>query len=288
MGKTAFSGPVVGSSDANAGSLDGLPLELQSRSQWVSYFNDFNDNDVDFGIGLTGGIDIGTSWSLNQVSGGGSARIGILEAEGAARGYLVLDCPANLDGPIVQRDGSLTANLFGGGVNPAAAVSGTSVSTEFVFASRFAIQDVSAQGVFVGLAELNGSSAVIGTPTGAITSDTHIGFSQAAGDAGALIFSVSGDTDTTADSITGTSVIGSPLTDGEFIEIAVRGKGLNQYEAFVKQGGEKKRWSRIGGGTSTTSWDAQMLITLANLGAGTGDDLLVDYVYLATKRDLLV
>lgn len=280
MGKTAFSGPVVGDSSALAGALTGIPLELQERSDWVSYFNDFNT--------LTGNDVANADFSVNQVSGGGSARIGILAAEGADRGYLVLDCPTNLDGPIVQWDWSIATGLAGTGITPAAAVSGTSVASEFLFAARFAIQDVSTQGMFVGLAELNASSPVIGTPSGAITSDTHIGFSQASGDAGAIIFSVSGDTDTTADSITGTDVMGSPLTDGEFIEVAVRGKGLNKYEAFIKLGGASARWRKIGGGTSTTDWDAQMLITAANLGAAAGDDLLIDYVYLATKRDLLV
>jgi len=279
MGKTGFSGPILGSSDAYAGAIADLPLDLQGHSQWVTYFNDFNT--------LTGNDITNADFSVNQVSSGGSARIGILEAEGAGRGYLVLDCPADNDGPIAQWDWSIGANLAGTGVNPAAAVAGTSVATEFVFASRFAIQDVSAQGMFVGLAELNASSAVIATPEGAITSDTHIGFSQSDADAGAIIFSVSGDTDTTADSITGTNVMGTALTDGEFVEVAVRGRGLNQYSAYVKKGGAKARWRKIGEGTSTTSWDAQMLITLANLGGGTGDDLLVDYVYLANKRDLL-
>ena len=280
MGKTAFSGPVVGSSDAFGGAIEGLPLDLQARSQWVTYFNEFND--------LTANDITTADLSVTQVSGGGTVRIGILAAEGADRGYLVLDCPADEDGPIAQWDWSIAAGLAGTGVTPAAAVAGTSVASEFVFASRFAIQDVSAQGIFVGLAEINSGSAVIATPEGAITSDTHIGFSQSDADAGAIIFSVSGDTDTTADSITGTNVIGTPLTDGEFIEVAVRGKGVNKYEAFVKVGGAGARWRKIGGGTATTSWDAQMLITLANLGGGVGDDLLVDYVYLATKRDLLV
>ncbi len=281
MGRTSFSGPILGDSDSNAGSLNGIPLDFQSRSQWVTYFNDFND--------LTANDMTTADFSLTQYSGGGSARIGILAAEGADRGYLVLDVPAGTDdGPVVQWDWSIADGLAGTGVTPAAAVAGTSVASEFFFATRFAIQDVSAQSFFVGLAELDGTSPVLVDAASGVTSDTHIGFSQASGDAGAIIFSVSGDTDTTADSITGTSVIPGPLADGEFIEVAVRGKGVNQYEAFVKQGGANKRWSRIGGGVSTTDWNNQMLITAATTGAGTGDDLLIDYVYLTVKRDLLV
>jgi hypothetical protein len=278
---TSFKGPIYGSADANGGALAGLPLDFQVRSEWVTYFNDFGE--------LTANDMTTADWSVTQVSSGGAIRIGILAAEGGDIGALVLDCPANEDGPIAQLDNSIATGLVGlPAITPAAAVAGTSVASEFFFASRFNMATVANQGIFVGMAEINSNSAIIATPEGAITSDTHIGFSQSDADAGALIFSAAGDADTTANSITGTDVLGSPLVDDEWIEVAVRGKGVNLFEAWVKRGGAGARWRRIGGGTLNQDWNAQMLVSLANLGGAAGDDLIVDYVYFQSRRDLLV
>ena len=269
MAKTAFRGPLLGSSASMAGALENAPIDLLARTQWVTYFNDFTEEDADY--------DTTADWSLTQVSAGGSASI-----IDSPLGILQLDCPADEDGPIVQLDKSATAGNASIGVTPADRVVGTSVNTEAVFASRFRMLDVSAQGIFVGLAELNGSSAVRATPQGAITSDTHIGFAQADSDAGSIYFTVAGNDDTAA--VTETGILSTALADSGWIEVAVRAVGTDKYFGYIRKPGGN--WQEVAKGTLSTGWDAQMLITLANIGGGTGDDLDVDYVMLAVKRDL--
>jgi hypothetical protein len=278
MGKTAFSGPILGNADSLAGGLTGAPIGTFGRTQWVSYFNDFTEQDVDYGVFLAAGVDVAKDWSLTQVSGGGSASV-LLDATTADIGVLRLDCPASADGPIVQLDGSTTAGKAPLGVTPAAAVTGTSVASDAIFVSRYRVQDVSAQGTFVGLAELNGTSAVIATAGGGITSDTHIGFHHDS--SGVVVFTVAGDDDTAA--VTTTS---STLTDGDWVEVACRATGTNRYAGYIRTEGSS--WSKITEGVLAAGnvWDAQMLITLANIGGGTGDDLDVDYVALHVRRDL--
>ena len=274
---THYRGPLLGDRDSMAGFLSDAPIEFFGKQIWQVYFNDFVDNDFDYD-------DSGVFWTLTQVSVGGSASI--ITVANSDTGVLRLDCPANLDGPIIQVDSGATAGLASMGVTPTDATSSVAAS-DAIFMSRFRILDVSAQGVFVGLAELNVTSAVIGTPSGAITSDTHIGFSQATTDAGAIIFSVAGDDDTAAVSKTGTDVIPSALADGEWIEVAVRATGTTGYKAYVKGGGREARWREIANGSLSAGWDAQMLISMANLGSGTGDDLDVDYVMFAQRRDMI-
>jgi len=265
--------PHLGSDSAFAGALENIPLEIANNSDWSVYFNDFTNIDNDY---VTT-----TDWSLTQVSAGGSASV-LVDAGTADIGVLRLDCPADEDGPILQYDGSGAAGTSPLGVTPAAAVAGTSIASDAVFGARFRVLDVSAQGIFVGLAELNGSSAVIATPEGAITSDTHIGFSKTDADVGSLTFTASGDADTTADTTTGVAT----LTDSSWIEVACRATGVNRARGYVRLPGQNTGWKQVADVAMTTDWDAQMLITLANIGAGTGDDLDIDYVWLAVRREL--
>lgn len=279
MGTTRFSGPILGSTDSMAGALEDAPIGVYANTQWVEYFNDFNLIDADY--------IVTTDWSLTQVSSGGSATV--LVGANADTGMLRLDCPADNDGPIIQLDGSAAAGSAPLGITPTAATAGSAAATDTIFASRFRMLDASAQGIFVGLAELNATSAIRATPEGAITSDTHLGFAQADSDAGAIYFTVAGDADGDAVTVTGTSVIPDALADSEWIEVAVRATGTDRYRGYVREGGSAGRWRKIADGTlaSGNTWDAQMLISLANLGGGTGDDLDVDYVYFAQKRDLI-
>ena len=276
MGVSRFSGPILGSSESMAGALEDAPIGAFANTQWVEYFNDFSLLDADY--------DTTTDWSLTQVSGGGSAAI-IKTVASSDVGILRLDCPADNDGPIIQVDGSVAAGLSPLGITPTAATAGSAAATDAIFASRFRMLDVSGQGIFVGLAELNATSAIRATPEGAITSDTHLGFAQADSDSGAIYFTVAGDDDTAA--TTDTSVIPSALADSEWVEVAVRATGTDRYRGYVRSGGQNAKWNKVADGTLSTGWDVQMLISLANIGGGAGDDLDVDYVYFAQKRDLI-
>ena len=268
---TSFKGPILGNADSMAGALSGAPVGLFADSRWGVYFNDFNHAGIDY-------VESIGQWTATPVSFGGTALI----VEGNDNGILRLDCPNNLDGPIVQFDSEAAAGLSILGVTPTAG-SATASESDALFVSRFRISNVLTEGIFVGLAELNASSPVIGTPGGAITSDTHIGFSQAAGDNGSLIFSAAGSVAAAAEATT--SVV--TLANLEWVDIAVRARGTGHYAGYVKKGGQNSNWAKVAEGTLASPWNAQMLITFANLGAGTGDDLDIDYCSLSVKRDLI-
>ena len=270
-----YQGPLLGSNRAVGGALADAPLELASRPDWFVYENDFTQIEQDYLAT--------TDWSLTQVSAGGSASI--LAATGASEtGILRLDCPANLDGPIVQLDGSAAAGLSPLGFTPSAS-SATALPSECYFAARFAIQDVSAQGTFVGLAELNSQTAVIATPTGGITSDTHCGFHTDS--SGTLIFTAAGADDTAA--VTVADCLITDLTDGDYVEVAMRLIGTTTAEGYVREVNTayNEPWRKVGTLTTAAAWANQMLITFANLGGGTGDDLDIDYVGMAVRRNLV-
>lgn len=262
--------PVGGAEKALGGALEDIPLEMSGRSPWSQYFNDFQMVDLDYVVT--------TDWSLTQVTSG-SASI-LVDTATADIGVLRLDVTTADQGPIIQLDSSGTAGQATVGVTPAAAVASTSIASDAMMFARFRILDVSAQGTFVGLAELNGTSAVIATAAGGITSDTHIGFHTDA--SGVLVFTASGDTDTTAD----TTTTSHTLVDSEWVEVAVRARGVNRATGWVRRDGQNTDWEQVADITTTTSWDAQMLLTLANLGGGAGDDLDVDYVGFAVRREL--
>lgn len=270
---THFQGPILGSDRSMGGALEDAPVDVFARTQWVSYFNDFTRVDIDY---VTT-----TDWSLTQVSGGGSASLIPLD-----QGILRLDCPADEDGPIIQFDSSQAAGLGMMGITPAAAVANTSEATDAVFAARFRITDVSASGIFVGLAELNSESAIIATPEGGITSDTHAGFAQTDANAGAIIFTATGAAAAAATTVTGTNVIPNALADNEYIEVAVRVTGTTRTRGYVREGGT--RWRQIADFDVSAAFANQMLVSFANIGGAAGDDLDIDYVYFAAKRDLII
>jgi len=271
MSDTSFRGPVYGNQSSMAGALDGVPLDLFAKTKWVSYFNDFILRDSEY--------DETTDWQLTQVSLGGSASIvaGLYDF-----GALRLDCPANLDGPIVQLDSGASASPGTIGVRPVAGTSTVS-ATDAVFASRFKMRNVSGSGIFVGLAELQGTSPVMATPTGGVTSENHIGFSQISTDNGSLTFTVTGNS---ATAVTTPNVI--TIVDDEWIEVAVRARGIGHYSAYINTAGNGNGWTKVADGqlASGSTWESlQMMITLVNIGSAANDDLDIDYVMFSTKRD---
>jgi hypothetical protein len=274
MGKTAFSGPVLGNADSLGGAGINLPIEIINLSDnWSVYFNDFNKKS-----------DYSTDdFTVTQVGATGTVTVE-LDA-------LRLDVTTDDDGAQVQLDGSVATGLAPIGHTPTAAVADTSAAAQTVFGARFKIMDVSASGIFVGLAELiSGGSGILADSSSSVTSDTHVGFSQQDSDNGAIIFSAAGDDDTAADEVNGTDVMSTPLLDGIWVEVAIRMTGAAQYEAWVKtQASTTLKYNKIASGTiADSNWDKQLLPTFACLGAATTDDLWIDYVFVASKRNLLI
>jgi len=256
-----------------AGALEDAPIELFGRSQWITFFDDFKEVDQDYSIT--------NDWRITQLTSGSAS---ILLSE---NGWLRLDVSVLNQGPIVQLDSNATAGNGNIAITPAAAVVDTSIDSEAIFASRFRIMDVSASTIFVGLAELNATSALLTTNRAVLTtSDNHAGFHQINSDVGALRFTAAGTSAGSALSITGTDVLQNPLTDGQIVEVAIRVIGTHRAIGYVRTQGTHNRWQKIGVIHTTNPWDDQMLISFGNVGAGAGDDLEIDYVFFATKRDL--
>jgi hypothetical protein len=274
MGKTSFSGPVMGSSDSMGGAMVGAPIELLGRTKWVTYFNDFLIDPSDY--------DVNDSWSPTTFTAGVQEISAAYDDSGV--GILRLDGGAGANqGVVTQLDGSGAVGKAPFGYDPSAGTSGTSVPSEAVFASRFRIKDADKSSVFIGLAELHATSNVLLTNVNTLTaSDNHIGFHQIATDAGAIRFSTAGTA--VANLVTDTSVLGTALADDGWVEVAVRCFGTTGYAGYVKIPGTGA-WSMVASGAGT-AWNEQMVISLGNLGSAAGDDVDVDYVMLSVKRDL--
>lgn len=264
----SFKGPLLANPDSMAGALKGAPIDLFGNTQWVTYFNDFTDNDNDYVVT--------TAWSPTVFTAGTQAISAVYDDSGI--GILTLDGGAGANqGVVTQLDGSAAAGRATFGYTPIA-------NGAAIFASRFRIKDVTNSAIFVGLAELHATSNVLLTNAQTVTaSDNHIGFHQISTDAGALRFTTAGTA--IANLVTDTSILGTALADDGWIEVACRIDGTSGYSGFVRVPGQSTNWTKVASG-SGTAFNEQMVISLGVLGAAGGDDLDVDYVMLATKRDV--
>lgn len=273
-------GPALGSRGAGfgAGAFYNLPIEAANLQDWVVYFNDFLVPDD---------YDSTNDWTETQISGGGSASL----VAATFPGILRLDCPANGDGPIVQPNSSNTA-LFG--ATPQAKTA-SQLESDFVFACRLRLADAGACSFFVGLAELNVTSTVF-TTAGAVTSDNHAGFTQAdpnTATASAINTTAAG----TADGNAVTTSLSSELAlaDNEWVDLAVRTRGINRADFYYRRAGsggpqntDRLKWVHAATTTTGGTWDGAMIPTLALVGSGSGDDMDIDWIMWAGKRDLTV
>ncbi len=275
MGTSRFKGPLLGSTSAMAGAMEDAPIHSLGETEWVTYFNDFTQVDKSY-------IPT-TDWSATVFTAG--TQTIAVDVDDLGIGILRLDGGAGTNqGVVTQLDGSAAAGRAPIGYDFAAG-SGSAHPSECFFACRFRILDVDKQSVFVGLAELHGTSNVLLTSTSTLTaSDNHIGFHQIDTDDGALRFTTAGTA--VANLNTDTSVLPSNLLDGGWIEVAVRASGTLGYSGYIRTPGGS--WTKVAGADAGTAWNEQMVITLGNMGTGAGDDLDVDYVLFARKRDVVI
>lgn len=271
---THFKNPLFGSVDAGDGAFAYVPVDAFQDRDWMVYRNDFL---------LVRDYDATNDWTLTAITGGSAALVADQN-----EGILQLDCPADQQGPIIQLDkGSI-------GITPAAS-STTAVATEAVFACRFRLLDAGASSFFVGLAEVHGVGEEVLEAAGTTAADTHAGFIQAdpnTATAGAINVTAAGQTNATA--VTGTAGSYFTLADNTFVEVAVRITGLDTAEFYYRPSGRVTNspvlsgppWARVATLTTADDWDTVMFPSIALAGSGTGDDLDVDWVVFAVKRDL--
>lgn len=273
MAPTHFNGPLSGSPTAWAGGGADLPIDAISGDDWFVYANDFF---------LTNDYDATNDFTLTAITGGTAA----LEASNI--GLLRLDAPAQNQGPIVQLDGP--AGNATPGVLPTAG-STTAEPSVAILAARFALLDADTTDAFVGLAELNATSAVL-TAAGALTSDTHAGFHVTNALNGVFQISVAGDDDTAA--VTQASAF--TATDTAFVDVAVRIEGTTSASFYWRPAGKVPNsrpfrphpWASIGTLTAAAAWDARMYPTIALVGDAASDYLDLDRIVFAVKRDLTI
>ena len=290
----------MGTPDSMAGALDGAPIAAFGRTRWAEYFNEFSSIANDYVTASQPAASAGEGatvsrseydWKLTKVSEDGSASIGTFATTDGMTGVLRLIAPGGegSSGPIVQLTGSAGAGTSPLGLIPNAAgtligdQNDVSVDSDAVFVTRIQLTRLNRQGIFAGLAELNATSPIIGNESGPIDSDTHIGFAQADSDDGNIYFTVAGDT--AAEAVNVTDIINPALLDEEWIELAVRATGTNHYRGYVRRKGQSAVWTKVADGTLSTGWDAQMLISFANVAEGANMD--IDYVYFSQKRGLV-
>lgn len=244
-----------------------VPIEIVNRRHYVYYFNDFiQDRDY----------DAANEFTLTQVGAAGSADF--IQADNAANGVLRLTVAGANTGPIVQLDGDEgTSNESAPIVVPAAAVAGTSIASRHWMGARVALRDADATDAFIGLAELNATSAVL-TGAGALTSDNCAGFHLLDASNGVFTFSAAGTA--TANTQQVAAVV--TAADDTWIEFGVEIIGNRWARGYVNGA----LVGTIDNGANV--FNDNMFITLAAIGGAAGDDLDVDYVWLSYKRNLLV
>jgi hypothetical protein len=237
-------------------------MDVINRIDYWVYFNDFNQHDS---------YDATNDWELTQVSGGGSCAL-VTDASNYF-GMIQLDCPADADGPVIQ--------LMNVGLPSCAeAVAGTSAATEFVMGCRYRLLDAGASSHFVGFAENHDTSAVL-----PIASDNHVGFHEADPDttSATVNFRYSGTTYAAADTD------GSfTLEDNTWVNVVVTVNGTQAVAGYAMKEHATTGfdWKLIGSGETTTAINDVLIPTIALTGSGTGDDMDVDYIWVAIKRNL--
>jgi hypothetical protein len=269
---TSYKGPLLGNPDSFAGALAGTPVDFAGRADWITYFNDFIQEGIDY--------NETTFWTETAYTTGAAT---IHNAAGYDMGVLKLDGGATADdGTVAQLDGGASQGSATLGVLPADA-SSVLHATDALMVTRWRYHDVDDMAVFVGLAELEATSSVLVDTATLTTSDNHIGFHAIETDAGSIRFSTAGTA--AANVVQDTSVLGTPLADAGWIETAVRVVGTTTYESWVRvPGGE---WYAVARGTGT-AFNAQMVPTFACIGDSVGDDLDIDYMYFAKRRNLTI
>jgi hypothetical protein len=268
---THYSGPLEGSKQAGGGGLAGLPIgPLSAMDMSVVMDVDFNK---------AGDYDNVVDWTVTAITAGTAGIVtgasGIL-----APGNLRLDAPAQDQGLILQYNTALVPG----------AASASAVTSEIIFWARFALRDADASDCFVGLAQLNALSAVL-TSAGALTSDCHAGFHCTNADNGVLRISTAG---ATAASATKTESIYT-LSDDEKIDVCVHVTGTGAAAFYFRASGvasdsmrNPTAWKLAGRLAPEASYSTPFLPTIALVGDAAGDDLDLDRVVCAVKRDLTV
>lgn len=267
-----FKTPIIGSPASGSGAFKDLPLHVVGDEDWMVYKNDFL---------LSSDIDVTNDWTLTTITAGTAALVA-----DSNMGIVRLDCPGDQQGPILQLDGGSVA------ITPSA--SGTNaIASEAVLAGRIRLRDAGASSFFFGLAEATATSAVL-VAAGTTSSDTHAGFHQQdpnTTEAGAINMVAAGDTNANQQS----SSLSFNLTDDEWVDLAVRITGTQAASFYARRsdlvgarGRTPKPWVQLDDLETTNAWDAAMFPTIALAGSGTGDDLDLDKLVFAVRRDLTV
>lgn len=279
-----FKGPLGGSREAWGGAGQDVPMQALNKDEWVVYDNDFQSTQLDY--------DATNDWLLTPITAGSAA---IAETN---NGILRLDCPANQQGPIIQHTRAGTAVQITPTVSSA-----TAVPSDAVFMARFALLDWGQSSFFMGFAEITSTSTVM-SGAGAITSDTCAGFYQTdpatAGSSSAVSIIASGDDDTDIDNPD--QVIDNlTMANGGYLHVAIRITGTTAARFYYRRAGlapdtqDPHPWTQVQNTASDdnsftvpSAWDSTMFPTFALAGSAIGDDLDIDRLVVAVKRDLTI
>lgn len=256
-------GPILG--DDRAGPLRGLPMEIAlafpQDGNSVLWFNDFL-NDADY--------DATNNWTATIIAAGSTVALVADAADTEGLGLLQFDNDAVDEGHILQLDHRVVLH---------AAATAALRPSQAAMGARFSLADANATDIFIGLAELNATSAVI-TAAGALTSDNHAGFHKLSA-ATELTFSAAGTTTASAlTTVTTSPTLANGGVNTGFVDVAIYVEGENLARGYING-------VRVAEISTTTPWDGALLLTLASVAALAGDDMFVDYVWHAHRRNLI-
>jgi len=269
---------ILCNADAAGGALEGFPVDILHKTEFSTYFNDFQSKDgANAGIG---GAFPASDWDLAQMETGTAQGSVVSGGAHTENGILFLDCPGANQGPILQFDSSASAASAAVGH-----LSNPSTSTlrpkKTVFATKISAPDISEVGFFIGMHTWTGE-IMQSAGSGALTDTNYIGVHHLSTDNGAIRCIAEGNT-------AGQSSVqpGLVLGDAEWLSIICRMEGANRASIYLKKDGAAQSWTKALDTQLATNWSGQLCITMAMFGSGVGKDLYVDYVLCSTSREYL-
>lgn len=260
MGRTSFSGPILGDYRSRGGLLDGFPVEFSSKATASVYFNDFLTASQD--------LDLTTEWDENDV-GTQTLDPTTFIRDGVANGVLRLDSDAT-DGDGISLQLSISANK-GQAVVPTA-------GRTIAFEARVTHEDWDAHHWFVGLAEDTGATAVVDANGDMVATTEYVGFHHNDDDDAdgipRLIAAGGNNTEVTTTPSSGIRT----GTNNTFRTLGLRIVGTTRIYWYI-DGRE------VGSAALASAFTGNLYVSFGNvMNAASGDALDIDYVFSGQTR----
>ena len=268
-----YSKGLAGNSHALGGPGVNVPIEVLNGVDTVYHFEDFI---LTPSAATTPAADFNTGYDYIETAVTAGAGIILVDREGV----LQLDGGAGTDdGTIIQFQLASSSTAEGTGI-PLDAVAGTNQTSWVSFGSRFRLLDVTNSSLFIGLADVQSTSAVLTATTTDDPAADHVGVFKPE-NSEVLSFQVAG-----AGGVPTVAAQTQTIVDNTYIEIAMTLVGTTD-AYFSYRLNTSPVWTTVNGGdalVAAAGTAVNMLASFATIGQGAGDDLDIDYFWYSFPR----